>query len=278
VTARPAPRSPRAGVRAVATGTAELVPDGDGRGGWTVYVNGVPCSHVDPADPRRLEFEYMRWVADVLDTVAPDGEPLHTLHLGGAGCTLARYVAATRPASRQLVVELDPGLVDLVREEFGLRSTAAVRLRTGDAREVLTTLPDDRYAVIIRDAFEVDAVPARLRTRGFLSEVARVLAPGGVYLANMGDGGAMDGARAEAATALAIFAHVVVIAEPAQFNQRRFGNVLIAASDAPLPVAPLGRRLASGVVRARMLEDAEVPAFAAGRRPLEDPPSSPAAS
>jgi len=65
-----------------------------------------------------------------------------------------------------------------------------------------------------------------------------------------------------------------VVAEPAQFRRRRFGNVLLIASQVPLPVAPLGRRLASGPVRARTLEDDEVTAFAAGRRPLEDPPTT----
>ena len=62
--------------------------------------------HLD--DPTRLEFEYVRWTGDLLDVLAPEGEPLHTVHVGGAGCTLARYVAATRPRSRQVVLENDP--------------------------------------------------------------------------------------------------------------------------------------------------------------------------
>lgn len=268
---------PRPGVRAISTGTAELVPDGDGRAGWTLYVNGVPSSHVDLDDPLRLDFEYMRWIGDLVEVIRPEDEPVHTLHLGGAACTMARYVAACRPASRQLVVELDPGLVELAREAFGLRSSSAIRLRTGDARAVLATLPDARYDLVLRDAFEVDAVPAHLTTRGFVAEVSRVLAPDGVYAANLGDGGAMEKARTEAATVHAVFGHVAVIAEPAQFNKRRFGNVLVVGSHAPLPVAPLARRLASSPIRARMLEDDELTAFVAGRRPLEDPPTPPPA-
>jgi spermidine synthase len=266
----PRPARPEPGVRRIRTGTAELVPDSDGRRGWTVVVNGVPSSHLDLDDPFRLDFEYMRWMGDLLDALAPDGEPLDTLHLGGAGCTLARYLAAGRPRSRQLVVELDPGLIELVGQAFGLRSTAAVRLRAGEARQVLTGLPADRYDVIIRDAFGDGQVPAHLRTLGFLAQVTRVLRPGGSYLANLGDDAGMGLARSEAATALAVFRHVVLIAEPAQFHGRRYGNVVIAASDRPLPVAVVGRRLASGAIRARMLEDDEVAAFAAGRRPIED--------
>jgi spermidine synthase len=259
------------GERPVRTGTAALVPDGDGRRGWTVMVNGVPSSHRDLDDPLRLDFEYMRWIGDVLDLLAPDGEPLDTLHLGGAGCTLAGYLAATRPASRQLVVEIDADLVDLVRQAFGLRSTANLRVRVGEARQVLATLPDDRYQVIVRDAFARDEVPRHLTTAEFLTEVHRVLRPGGVYLANIGDAAVMDLARSETATALTVFGRAVLIAEPAHFHGRRYGNVVLAASDAELPVAALGRRLASGAVRARMLEDDEVRAFAAGHRSRHDP-------
>jgi spermidine synthase len=256
----------------VSTGEAALVPDRDGRRGWTLTVNGVPSSHVDLDDPLRLDFEYMRWMADVLDVMEPEG-PLNVLHLGGAGCSLARYVAASRPGSRQLVVELDPDLIDLARVAFGLRSTGLLRMRAGDARSVLTGLLDARYQAILRDAFAAGRVPEHLATRGFLRQVRRVLAPGGVFAANMGDGSpTLQGARTEAATMLSVFREVALIAEPAQFHGRRYGNVVLVGSDGELPLAALGRRLASGAVRARMLEGDAVRAFAAGHPPLEDAP------
>ena len=65
VPARRPPRpDPVAGSWPVDTGRAELVPDGDGRRGWTLVVNGVPSSHVDLDDPTRLDFEYVRWFGD----------------------------------------------------------------------------------------------------------------------------------------------------------------------------------------------------------------------
>jgi len=272
---RPLP-DPVPGVYAVTTGQVVLLPDDDGRRGWTLVLNGVASSHVDLDDPLRLDFEYTRWIADLLDVMEPAGEPLRALHLGGAGCTLARYVAASRPGSRQLVVELDPQVVDLVRQAFGLRSTGLLRIRTGDAREVLTGLPDDRYEVVVRDAFGDDRVPAHLTTREFVRQARRVLTPTGVYVANLGDGSpTLRLARAEAATALAVFRDVALVAEPAQFHGRRYGNVVVIGSDGELPVAALGRRLASGAVRARMLEGDEVRAFAAGHAPLADPPTDP---
>ena len=99
----------------VASGVAELVADADRPRAWTLRVDGIPQSHVDLDDPRYLEFEYMRRLGHLADLAAPSGEPLRVLHLGGGGLTLARYVAATRPGSRQLAVDSDAALVDLVR-------------------------------------------------------------------------------------------------------------------------------------------------------------------
>ena len=99
----------------VASGVAELVADADRPRAWTLRVDGIPQSHVDLDDPEYLEFEYMRRLGHLADLAAPAGEPLRVLHLGGGGLTLARYVAATRPGSRQLAVDSDAALVDLVR-------------------------------------------------------------------------------------------------------------------------------------------------------------------
>jgi spermidine synthase len=273
---RPTPE-PVAGQRPVATGIAALIPDGDGRRGWTVYVNGVESSHVDLDDPTRLDFEYMRWIAEAIDVLAPAHDPMRVVHLGGAGCTLAQYVAATRPLSRQLVVEIDPQVLELAKQAFGLRSTARLRLRIGDARAELAGEPDASADIVIRDAFAGASTPRHLLTRSFVADAARVLRPTGVYLANLADDPTLGVARREAATVLAVFAHVGLVAEPGQLNGRRYGNVVIAGSMSPLPLQDWGRRLSSDAVRARLLDTGETGAFASGRRPIEDPDDVPAA-
>ena len=65
-------------------------------------------SYVDLDDPRRLEFDYIRWMGDAIDGAAPRGEPLAGVFLGGAGFTLPRYLLATRPGSAARVLEVDP--------------------------------------------------------------------------------------------------------------------------------------------------------------------------
>jgi spermidine synthase len=259
--------SPVTGSRPVATGWAELVPDRDGRQGWTMVINGVPSSHVDLDDPLRLEFEYVRWIARVVDLLDEPGAPLRAVHLGGAGCTLARYLAATRPGAPQTVFEIDPDVAALAREAFG--GHRRWRTRIMDARAGLAALEPGRGDLVIRDAFGHESVPVHLTTRGFLAEVIRTLAPRGVYLANIAESG-LRLARVEAATALAAFRHVMLLAEPGHLSGSRYGNVVLAASNQRLPVAGIARLLAGDAVRATVMDTAATRSFAAGATPLFD--------
>jgi spermidine synthase len=263
-----------AGVHPISTGTAEIVPDRDDPGGWFVVVNGVPSSYVHVDDPTRLDFEYVRWIGDLLDLLDGDAAlpaPLRVAHLGGGGCTLAGYVAATRPGSRQVVFEVDGALVDLVRRAFGIRRDQGIRIRTADARDGVRTLSEDSQDVVIRDVFAGNEVPVALTTLQFCADLARVLAPGGIYVANVADRTEQRHARAEAATLREVFGHVALAAEPSQLRGRRYGNVLLLASDAPLPLDQLTRRLASGAVRARVVRPERLAELVAGLRPLTDP-------
>lgn len=248
-----------AGSHDVDTGITEIEGLRDDPDGWLVTVNGVPSSYVDLADPTRLEFEYVRWIGDLLDVLAPPGEPLAVLHLGGAGCTLPRYVTATRPGSRQLVLEHDAALVDLARQAFGLRRRGAgFRIRAADALEGIRTLPPGGYDVVVRDTFLGEDIPPHLATPEFVGEVARVLRTGGVYVANVADKPGLRLVRAEARTALESFRRVLLVGETAHLRGRRFGNVVLVASSGTLPVPELTRRVAGGPVPSRVLDPAQV--------------------
>ncbi|MDP9102006.1 MAG: fused MFS/spermidine synthase, partial [Actinomycetota bacterium] len=189
-------------------GTAELLPDADRRHGWFLAVGGVPQSYLQLDDPTHLEFEYVRLIGDLVDLVGLPDEPLTVLHLGGGGCTVARYVAATRPGSTQLVIEVDAALAELVRRELG---TAGFTLRVGEARQVLPGLADDSSDIVVADVFAGADLPRHLTTTEFLVEVRRVLRPGGTYVANVADGGGLGFVRGQVATLRATFAHAVLL-------------------------------------------------------------------
>ncbi len=253
----------------ISTGTVRLERDRDDPDGWLVLVNGVPSSYVDLADPAHLVFEYQQWTAAVLDAVHPPG-PLRVVHLGGAGCAFPRYVAATRPGSRQLVLEVDEQLVELVRHSFGASGSAGFRLKVADAREGVAVLPDGSQDALVRDAFVHDRVPDHLVTVEFLRDVSRALAPGGVWVANLADRPPMPRARAEVATAAEVFTHVAVLAEPGVFRGRRYGNALLVASQDPLPEQALVRALSGGAAPARLVAGTDARHFSAGAAVVTD--------
>ncbi|TQM42845.1 spermine/spermidine synthase [Pseudonocardia cypriaca] len=258
------------GVRAqVDSGAAELRPDPERRRGWTLLLDGTPQSHVDLDDPTHLEFDYVRRLGHVVDLAAPPRRPMRVLHMGGGAFTLARYVAATRPRSGQQVVELDGALVELVRRELPLDRSWRVRVRTGDAREVVGRLRD-AFDLVVLDVFAGARTPAHLVSTEFLEAVAEVLAPTATYAANLTDGGALAFARGQVATLQAVFPHTCLVADPAVLRGRRFGNLLLVGSRNPLPVDLLTARAAGDRSSGRLLHGPELDRFRGGARPVHD--------
>ncbi len=275
-------QGPQPGDYPIDTGTATLERDPYDDGGWILKVNGVPSSHIDVGDPLRLDFEYMRWMAALVGSRYPQeydggGQRLRALHLGGGACSMARWIAAAYPDSRQVVVELDGRLSELVRGWFDLPRAPKLRLRVGEAGEVLRSLTDSTRDLVIRDVFAGDKTPADLTTLAFTRQAARVLDDDGVYLVNCGDSPQLETARREAATIGAVFAHTAIVADPTMLKGRRYGNIVIAGSQAPLPAgAVMVRELLGGAVPAHHWDDARVRSFAGTSAVIDDGPETPA--
>jgi hypothetical protein len=242
--------------------------DLDRPNGWLLSVDGVAQSYVDLDDPAHLEFEYVRRIGDVVDCL-PAG-PLETVHVGGGACTLARYVAATRPGSRQLVLDADGELVDFVREHLRLRDVPQLRVRVSDGRAGVASRRDDSADLIVLDAFERAAMPGGLATVEFTRDVARVLRAGGTYVVNVSDGPGLRFARRVVATVSEVFGEVLLLADPGIMRGRRFGNLVLAASAAGLPLEQLAGRAASAVFPARMLAGVKLRDWCGRAAPITD--------
>jgi SAM-dependent methyltransferase len=255
-------------VEAVASGLAELVPDPDRDSAWTLMIDGTPQSHVDLADPTHLEFEYIRRMAAAIDLIAPAGQPLRALHLGGGALTLPRYVAATRPGSAQRVVEIDGPLVELVRRALPLDPKIKVKVRVDDARTVVAGARDSGYDVVVLDVFAGARTPAHLSSMEFVREVARVLAPGGWLIANVADGPPLGYARRQVATIRTALPQACVVADAAVLRGRRFGNLVVLAGRTPPPIAALTRRAAGDWFPGRV--EVDLDRFAGGSSPVTD--------
>ncbi|MGZ8176288.1 spermidine synthase [Williamsia sp. SKLECPSW1] len=268
-----APSDDVAGTFTIDTGTAVITTDADGQG-WLLEVNGVQSSHL-AVDPTRLDFEYMRWIAAIVsDRFDPTG-PLRSLHLGAAGCALPRYLAAVAPQSRHVAVEIDGALADLVRTRFPIPRAPVVRLRVGDARAVTESLTADSRDLVVVDVFAGARTPAHLTTTEFFDAVHAVLRPGGTVVMNVADTRDLSYARRQIATVADRFAHLLVVADPAMLKGRRYGNIVVAASDEPIEASPaLVRALLVDAVPASVRDDDAVRTFLGGAKPFtdDDPP------
>jgi spermidine synthase len=271
--------------REVRLGTAELVPDLDRASSWLLFIDGVPQSGVDLADPGYLEFEYVRRIGHLADLAFPPRVPLRVLHLGGGALTLPRYLQHTRPGSRQLVAELDDELTGLVREHLPLPTGHRIRVRAADARAVVESVRPASYDLVIADVFAGAVTPAHLTTAEFAAATARALRPGGVYAVNIAAGqlplvspgprpsASRDGlseARSAVATIRSEYQETCMIAEASVLRGRRRGNLVIFGSDQPLPEAELGRAVAGDPFPARLVAGEDLRRFAAGAPVVTD--------
>jgi len=247
-------------------------------GGFELDVDGTPQSHVDLDDPTHLHFEYVARMGAVIDRLRMPGQPLTAVHLGGGALTLPRYVEHTRPGSRQQVIELELPLVELVRAQLPLPRGAQVRVRIGDARDVAARLPAGLQGaadLVVSDVFAGAQTPAHLTTVEYYRVLAALLAPDGVLLVNVADGAGLAFARGQVATVRSGLPEVVVLAEVQTLKGRRFGNLVIAASAAPLPTDWLPRLMAAGPHPAKVAQGDELDRFVGGATVVTDADAAP---
>jgi hypothetical protein len=104
----------------------------------------------------------------------------------------------------------------------------------------------------------------------FAAAARRALRDGGVFAANVADGAPLTHARAQVATALAVFPHTCLIADAAVLRGRRFGNLVLVASTGLLPTDRLTRLAAGDPMPGRVLHGADLTRFTAGAKPVTD--------
>lgn len=257
---------------------AEITPDRWVPGSFTLTVDGTPQSHVNLDDPTQLFFEYIQRMGHVIDQLGMPGEPITAVHLGAGALTLPRYIEATRPGSRQQVIELETDLVDLVRAVLPWSKQASIRVRHGDAREVVGKLPAGLKATVdllVIDVFSGARTPAHVTSVEFYRSAISLLSPQGIVLVNVADGPGLVFARAQAATLSAAIDHVAILAETQILKGRRFGNLVLVGSASPLPFEWMPRLLAAGPHPSKLVVDAELRTFIAGAAVTTDATSTP---
>jgi spermidine synthase len=252
-----------------------LIPDPQVSGAWLVRQNGADQSWIDPNDPTRLEFDYMVRFAQHIEAHAPLPERLTVIHIGGAGMSMARYVAATRPTSPQIVFEPDTELTAQVRQVVPLGKHSGIKVRPMGGVAGIAGLRDDYADIVILDAFAGGQIPADVVTDQFFTDIARVLHPSGELLANLVGERPFDWARRAVAGLRTVFGQVVLGSASAVLTGRRSGNLVAAASQMPLPIEALERATAGSAFPHRLLHGMALTKFLAGAKPFTSTDTTP---
>jgi len=225
---------------------------GQEKNGWSLQINGIRQSHIGPAgaDPALAA---SRWMLAALGADLPQ----RCAVLGGGLLTLPRVIAARRPGAEQVVLELEPALVRLATDRFGLPE--GVDLRLGNAREWLddpdVTGPASDFDAIVIDIFTGGRIPPDFTCLECFTAAREKLGPAGRLVINSVAGPQLDFTRRELATMQAVFAHVAMIVQGSALKGLRFGNATLIGSQAPLDVEAIRANLAQDSSRGALVTD-----------------------
>jgi spermidine synthase len=136
------------------------------------------------SDPDDLPLRYAQVIT--VATIYPE-TPKNILMLGLGGGSISTYLARFLPDATITTVEIDAGVIGAAKTYFGLRESERVHYRAGDGR-VFLNRNNERYDLILLDAYRGGYVPFHLLTREFYALVKQRLAPGGAAAFNVHDG------------------------------------------------------------------------------------------
>ena len=180
--------------------------DGDVRVLTFVRDNGQEAvqSRINLTTPDALVSPYAR---SMFASYLYQPQPRRVLIVGLGGGAMVRFLTHHEPQAQIEAVEIDPAVVRIADQYFGVRSGGNVRVHTADAVKFVESTTD-RYDLILMDAFlrpssdtDPTGVPTRLKTLEFLGRLRRTLAPGGVIAFNINEHDRMADDIAAVATA-----------------------------------------------------------------------------
>ncbi|MDD5126694.1 MAG: fused MFS/spermidine synthase [Dehalococcoidales bacterium] len=216
--------------------TIKVTPDPWNKNARILNLDRTTHSYVVPDDPLHLEYDYIKIFAEIISYTARENPAPRVLHLGGGGYTLPRYLESTYPEGVNEVVEIDPAVTRVAREELGLPRDTNILTHNQDARLFLAQrTPEDKFDIVIGDVFSDYSTPYHLTTVEFDRMVKKHLRPDGVYLVNIIDS-FRDGRYLPsfAYTLKHAFRHVYIFSRAESWNDGMVSNYVIAASDQPV--------------------------------------------
>ena len=156
-------------------------------------------------------------------------------------------------------VELDPAVSRVGRRYFGMDDNPRLTVHDVDARPFLRA-SDERYDLIVVDAYRQPYVPFYLATREFFRLVREHLTPGGIVALNVA--AVPEDKRLVRAVGGTLAAELPQVLE---WPALRFNTIVLGLTE-PLSAAEIERRLSERPARSRLDSRAPCPRRPTGRR------------
>jgi predicted membrane-bound spermidine synthase len=151
----------------------------------TLKLDHLIHSYTHMSDPLYLAYDYLRIYEELVawrktGQRGPDGRN-PVLFVGGGGYTLPRYLDAKYPEMLVDVVEIDPWVTRVAREQLGIDRTR-VHSFNADGRWYVMNCTK-KYDFIVGDAFNDLSIPYHLTTREFDRHLKNILNEDGLLMA-----------------------------------------------------------------------------------------------
>ncbi len=206
--------------------------------GDKIYMNFIVgrCEFVEtiyePARPEILPVAYTRYVTAAL---AYPPRPKRLLEIGLGGGRTVSYLHRAMPSLSVTAVEIDPAVVAVARKHFGLVEDKRLQVVVDDGRKFIQE-NNEKYDIIIIDAYRGTWVPETLTSVEFFELVKRRLKPGGAVAQNVEPTTLFYDAMA--ATLMAVFGNV----DAYRTGGEASNSVLVAYSGRQRPTEQLAAR------------------------------------
>jgi spermidine synthase len=185
-------------------------------------------SSIDVKDLRRHLLEYTRLV---FASLLLNENPQKVLIIGLGGGVIPREIHGYFPDAQIDVVEIDSEVVEVAKKLFFFQPDERLRVTVSDGRvfvcEKAATRPRPAYDTIVLDAFNDQHIPSHMTTREFLDQVAAILHPNGVVVANLFSRNRLFNAQCQ--TFLAVYGRCYV------FFGRHVSNAILVSPGPEVP-------------------------------------------
>lgn len=147
----------------------------------TMYLNSMLHSRMSLNQPDELVVEYTKYfyLGEIFN---PNFQKV--LFVGGGGFSGPKNFLANYPNAEIDVVEIDPDIISAAKTYFNVNENPKLRIFNEDARIFLANT-DEKYDVIVLDAFSKYYVPFHLMTLEYFELLKNRLEPDGVVISNL---------------------------------------------------------------------------------------------